>query len=251
MREASAGLFKFQVGANANQTISHTIDQFGYGSTNGTATFSTAVSSNVQTSTLTIGGTYSAGDVITLNVNNQSIQYTVTADNVASSTAATNYASIASSILTAMNTASGTSGSFAGLTTANPSSGATLTFVGGTGVTFNASSSANNGKLANIAGLSITSAGNSNAAVSGIDTALKNVNNARANIGAVINRLTYAADNLSNVSMNTSASRSRVLDTDYASATTELARSQIISQAATAMLAQANQQPQSVLSLLK
>ncbi len=70
-------------------------------------------------------------------------------------------------------------------------------------------------------------------------------------MGATINRLNYASDNLSNVSMNTSASRSRILDTDYASATTELARSQIIQQAATAMLAQANQQPQSVLSLLK
>ena len=70
-------------------------------------------------------------------------------------------------------------------------------------------------------------------------------------MGSTINRLNYAADNLSNVSMNTSASRSRILDTDYASATTELARSQIIQQAATAMLAQANQQPQSVLSLLK
>jgi flagellin len=70
-------------------------------------------------------------------------------------------------------------------------------------------------------------------------------------MGAVINRLNYAADNLSNVSMNTSAARSRVLDTDYAKVTTELARTQIISQAATAMLAQANQQPAAVLSLLQ
>jgi len=70
-------------------------------------------------------------------------------------------------------------------------------------------------------------------------------------LGAKINRMTSAADNLSNVSMNTSASRSRIMDADYAQATTELARSQIIQQAATAMLAQANQQPQAVLSLLK
>lgn len=70
-------------------------------------------------------------------------------------------------------------------------------------------------------------------------------------MGATINRLTYAADNLTNVSQNASESRSRIQDTDYASATTELARTQIISQAATAMLAQANQAPQSVLSLLR
>jgi len=84
-----------------------------------------------------------------------------------------------------------------------------------------------------------------------LDTAIDRVNAHRATLGATINRLEYAADNLSNVSQNTSASRSRVLDADYASETTELARTQIIQQAATAMLSQANQQAQSVLALLK
>jgi flagellin len=84
-----------------------------------------------------------------------------------------------------------------------------------------------------------------------LDTALKTVDDFRSTLGANINRLTYAADNLTNISMNTAASRSRIQDTDYAQATTELARTQIIQQAATAMLAQANQQPQSVLSLLQ
>jgi flagellin len=73
----------------------------------------------------------------------------------------------------------------------------------------------------------------------------------RSTLGAMVNRLNYAADNLTNVATNTSASRSRIMDTDYASATTELARSQIIQQAATAMLAQANQSPSAVLSLLQ
>lgn len=90
-----------------------------------------------------------------------------------------------------------------------------------------------------------------NAAIDDIDAALVLANEQRAAIGAGINRLTYAADNLANVSMNTSASRSRIEDTDYAQASTELARTQIIQQAATAMLAQANQSPQSVLALLK
>jgi flagellin len=93
--------------------------------------------------------------------------------------------------------------------------------------------------------------GNANSAISALDLALKNVNDERSKFGSVINRLNYAADNLANVSQNTSAARSRVLDTDYAKATTELARTQIISQAATAMLAQANQQPAAVLSLLQ
>jgi len=84
-----------------------------------------------------------------------------------------------------------------------------------------------------------------------IDTQLQTINSARATLGAVINRLTSAADNLSNVTQNMAESRSRVLDTDYAQATTELARTQIIQQAGTAVLAQANQQPQSVLALLR
>lgn len=88
-------------------------------------------------------------------------------------------------------------------------------------------------------------------AITKLDVSLGLVNTQRATIGAVTNRLTYAADNMSNISANISASRSRIMDTDYAKATTELARSQIIQQAATAMLAQANQQPQSVLALLK
>ena len=89
------------------------------------------------------------------------------------------------------------------------------------------------------------------AAIGAIDTAIDAVNSQRATFGAAINRLEYASDNLSNVAQNTSASRSRVLDADYAAETTELARTQIIQQAATAMLSQANQQAQSVLALLK
>ena len=89
------------------------------------------------------------------------------------------------------------------------------------------------------------------ASITAIDTALATINSARASIGAGINQLTYAADNLNHVITNTTASRSQIIDTDYATATTQLARSQIIQQAATAMLAQANQSPQSVLALLK
>ena len=97
--------------------------------------------------------------------------------------------------------------------------------------------------------LDISSAANT--AITHIDNALARVEANRATLGATINRLEYAADNLANVSQNTLASRSRVLDADYASETTELARTQIIQQAATAMLSQANQQAQSVLALLK
>jgi flagellin len=89
------------------------------------------------------------------------------------------------------------------------------------------------------------------AAITQIDSAITSVNSQRATFGAAINQLTYAVDNLSNVRVNAEASRSRILDADYAAETSELARTQIISQAGTAMLAQANQLPQTVLSLLQ
>jgi flagellin len=99
--------------------------------------------------------------------------------------------------------------------------------------------------------LSITTQESAGRALTAIDGALDDVAMNRANLGAFQNRLTAAVDNLSSSSTNLSEARGRIIDTDYAKATTELARSQIIQQAATAMLAQANQQPQTVLSLLQ
>ena len=89
------------------------------------------------------------------------------------------------------------------------------------------------------------------AAAVAVDSAISSVNSQRATFGAAINQLTYAVDNLASVKVNAEASRSRILDTDYATETSELARTQIIQQAGTAMLAQANQLPQTVLSLLQ
>ena len=83
------------------------------------------------------------------------------------------------------------------------------------------------------------------------DSAIEAVSTQRATFGAATNRLTHAIDNLTNVLINAEATRSRILDTDYAAATSELARTQIIQQAGTAMLAQANQLPSSVLQLLQ
>jgi flagellin len=102
-----------------------------------------------------------------------------------------------------------------------------------------------------IGSAAISTAGSASTALGLIDSALDTVNGQRAQLGATMNRLTYTADNLSNVSANLAASRSNIMDTDYATASSQLSKTQIIQQAATAMLAQANQQPQSVLSLLK
>jgi flagellin len=98
---------------------------------------------------------------------------------------------------------------------------------------------------------SISSSAAAAASIATLDTAMNSINSQRATLGASINQMAYAADNLTNVSANTTASRSSIMDTDYALATTQLAKNQIIQQAATAMLAQANQQPSSVMALLK
>jgi flagellin len=87
--------------------------------------------------------------------------------------------------------------------------------------------------------------------IAALDVAITGVNTARASFGANISRLEFSVDNLNVAINNTSAAKSAVMDADYASETTELARTQIISQASTAMLSQANQQAQSVLALLK
>lgn len=107
------------------------------------------------------------------------------------------------------------------------------------------------GGMTNISAGGVGAVASATNAITDLDQAISTVDAYRSTLGAVVNRLNYAADNLTNVATNTAASRSRILDTDYAAATTELARTQIIQQAATAMLAQANQSPSSVLSLLQ
>jgi len=97
----------------------------------------------------------------------------------------------------------------------------------------------------------ISTASGAKTALALLETAINTIDTQRAAIGAGINQLTYAADNLTNISSNVTSSRSTIMDTDYAQASVQLAKTQIIQQAATAMLAQANQQPQSVLALLK
>ena len=113
------------------------------------------------------------------------------------------------------------------------------------------------GKLSGLAskvitGTTIASAVNmASKSITEIDVVIGDVSAQRATFGAVSNRLTHAVDNLTNVKTNSEAARSRILDTDYAAATSELSRTQIIQQAATAMLAQANALPQTVLALLQ
>ena len=107
------------------------------------------------------------------------------------------------------------------------------------------------GIMVSLTGEKVSTAAKAATAITNADATLAELASQRATLGASMNTLAFVADNQANELANTQASRSRVMDTDYASATTELARTQIIQQAGTAMLAQANQLPQSVLALLQ
>jgi flagellin len=257
---SSTGTYKFQVGANSDQTVNLTIGSYtttGAGSGNTTATVATTTSASgpshataaAQISTITLSGTPLEGDTIAVTVGDKSYVHKVTATNVAGATAAADLALIATAIATGLGTVTGEGGTNVTVAAA----AAVLTFTA-TATAYGANSfeiGSSKGLMGGIASSSVTSLTAANTSIAALDTAIATVNTGRAEMGATINVLQYAADNLANVSLNATASRSRVEDTDYSSVTTELARTQIIAQAATAMLAQANQMPQTVLSLLK
>ena len=123
------------------------------------------------------------------------------------------------------------------------------TEVGLTGITAVTAAATANASF--VSGLDITSVKGAQQALEVVDQALKSVNSARADLGAIQNRFTSVVANLQTSSENLAASRSRIRDTDFAKETAELTRTQILQQAGTAMLAQANQVPQNVLSLLR
>jgi flagellin len=103
----------------------------------------------------------------------------------------------------------------------------------------------------NIAGLSISSLAGASRALAQIDSAINVIDSKRADLGAIQNRFQSTIRNLSNIVENISSARSRIKDTDFAKETAELTRSQILQQASTTILSQANQRPQSALSLLQ
>jgi flagellin len=242
---AREGTFTFQAGANYGDAhkITHTLDSLAFGASSGAAAFAADSSTSAGVATLTITDGFEAGDVITLAVNKQQFQYTVKSADLTGNTAALRQKAIVDAIENELGS------TFADLDVTTTAT--TVVFTNPDEEKFSSFTKVTNGKLATVDALEITSQSLSDSAIRGLDVALKTVSEARAEIGAVINRLNYAVDNMTNVSMNTSESRSRILDTDYAKASAELARTQIISQAATAMLAQANQQPQAVLQLLQ
>ncbi len=164
------------------------------------------------------------------------------------------------SIVTAINTAStGVSASNDGgklslfsqndFSVADGAAGTGLTMLGLTAATGDNKHSAIE-QESSVANLNITSDGGAQQAIQVLDGAMQQIDSERAKLGAVQNRFESTISNLQNVAENASASRARIMDTDYAAESANLAKNQIMQQAGTAMLAQANQLPQAVLSLL-
>jgi flagellin len=136
--------------------------------------------------------------------------------------------------------------------TTNALTSITLVDTDTTGATFTTVTASTTAETASaVNDIDITNAAGAQSAVLVIDDALKAIDNQRADLGAVQNRFENTISNLQNISENVSAARGRIQDTDFAAETANLSKNQILQQAGTAILAQANQLPQAVLSLLQ
>ena len=268
----NAGVSKnFNVGADEADYITVTIGDFNLteggvtasGETQGTGTLTMArddLRTDLASGAFTLGDGTTTISVSLADIQNANNTGTITAANVTQAQIATgiNLKANASTNFTATFAADSTTGFTITEKAGKGGSDDTYT-IGGSAAA--ASVTLSNGVAGTVAGVlganlstykasasvTVDDAG----VIAALDTAIVNIAAARADFGAVINRLEHTVDNLNSSILNTQAAKSQIVDADYAAETTELARTQIISQASTAMLSQANQQAQSVLALLK
>ena len=186
-----------------------------------TATNTGTVAVNQSAGTITYAGTITNGDVFKIKINGTEITHTVSTSDSYADTAA----GVAQQMKELIDTAN-----ISGVSVSRSAGVLTLN-VGG--------------------GVSVTNSSNAQVAIGTIDSAIATINTQRASLGAVSNRLDSTVSNLTNVSSNLQAGRGRIEDADFAAETTNLAKTQILQQASTAMLAQANASKQNVLSLLQ
>lgn len=244
----------FQVGSAANETISVKIDEMSTDSLKGDFYESSATAS---TGTATASGTVSVG--ITVNGSATTVKANI-------KTGATG-AEVTQAIATAINDANKGVGAFVQddgtlniisqtNTAGDDNALEALTFTGTVaGITLGAATvttgtPATAGEELKIADLDVSTVEGAQKAVLAIDQAIQDIDSQRADLGAVQNRFENTIGNLQNIAENVSAARGRIQDTDFAAETANLTKNQILQQAGTAILAQANQLPQAVLSLL-
>jgi len=248
--DGSFGTAAFQVGAAANETISVSLADAGastlkgsYFTQSGAGATGTATASATVTVTITTTGTTAAANTVKFDVASGATGAEV--QELANK-------SINDSNLGLFAYGTGTSvvSQFNDATT--PANNLTsIAFSAAAGITFTGVTGASAETKDNIGALDITTAEGAQKAVLVIDQSLSQIDTQRAALGAVQNRFDNTISNLQNISENASAARSRIRDTDFAHETSELTKNQILQQAGTAILAQANQLPQAVLSLLQ
>jgi len=276
--KGNAGVFTFNIGANASQTVTVDFKDFNLvaGSTAGTVGVQTLNLTAAQVNGTTAGMelVFTEADGSTFVVDDAAI---VAAQLVTSGTGSTLQNTDYATFIQAVNTQIDAASAFGALTFTLGTANTTITATqdaAGTGGLLSVQTRTAVGVEAAIGSIDDTTVGaaagngdpmsadlstyatagslaQASSTIANLDAAIAGVAAQRAEFGSWVNRLEHTVDNLTNISQNTVASRSRIEDADYAAETTELARTQIISQAATAMLSQANQQAQSVLALLK
>jgi len=269
----TAGVFTFNIGSNASQTVTVDFKDFNLaaGSTGGTQGVQTLNLTRTQINAITAGSSlvFTEADGSTFVVDDAAIAAVRGGGDLQDATYA--------EFITAVNAQIDAATSFGALTFAEGTANTTITATqdgAGTGGLLSVQTRTAVGVEAAIGSVDDTTVGAASGngdpmaknlttfatagnlaeasnTIAELDAAIAGVAAQRAEFGSWVNRLEHTVDNLTNISQNTVASRSRIEDADYAAETTELARTQIISQAATAMLSQANQQAQSVLALLK
>ena len=247
--DGSSPSFVFQVGANTSSSDTITVSGLvnatvsGLGSVTSASTQSSAISGLTTTA---IAG--DATDFIKINGTNVGA---ITASGTSSQRAAQVVDSInAISTTTNVNAyVDSTSGKI--VLTSNATIAVTTGGTGTTGSGFGASVSATASTTTGLTSLDVSSFSGAQLAINQVDSALAQISSARATLGAVQNRFSSVVTNLQTTNENLSASRSRIQDADFAAETANLTKAQILQQAGTAILAQANSIPNNVLSLLK
>ena len=237
----------FQVGANVGETINISGLVNAQSSALGTSTSTTANVTGVAATAFT---GITAGD---LTINGTSVGAVAAGGN-----AATQGANIAAAINTVSTTTGVTATANAAgvVSLSNLSGSSTVIGLAGTATTATtgltaATTAATTATVAGFAGVDISNRWGADVAIAAMDSALSALNAGRADLGAYQNRFSSAIANVQTTAENLSASRSRIVDTDFAAETASLSRNQVLQQAGTAMLAQANAMPQSVLALLR
>ena len=259
------GKFAFQVGANSQQTIGAKLGnlqtfseiKFDKGGTAPAVEYDLGATGGLDTVNANdpLGAKDMLGRVITATVDGKAYKYTITQADLDATKAETITKlseTVTAGLMAAINKDSSNRYTASTVTTTK----LTLALKDGQTAPTDLQAAADHltssvGDLTAIATSDITQGDNANMALGAIDSAMQEVNKQRSGMGAVISRLQFAVDNLTNIAAKATESRSRIEDTDYSIATTELAKRNIIQQAAQAMLAQANQAPQMVLQLLK